>query len=87
MCLKYYINLFLLISRLGYLSSNVQMHKNPINTPIMNASELIDGVEQYNAYDAGGKKNIYISMITTMIFNRTITRYLNSLKRKWIIRY
>ena len=47
------------------------MHKNPINTPIMNASELIDGVEQYNAYDAGGKKNISISMTTTMIFNRT----------------
>ena len=36
------------------------MHKSPINTPIMNASELIDGIE-YNAYDANGKEHTSIN--------------------------
>ena len=32
------------------------MHDNPANTPILNASDLVDGIEIYNVHEAGGKK-------------------------------
>ena len=35
------------------------MHDNPVNTPLLNASELVDGIEIYSAYDTEGKQNIF----------------------------
>ena len=35
------------------------MHDNPVNTPLLNASELVDGIEIYSAYDTVGKQNIF----------------------------
>ena len=43
-------------SRRIHSFSSAPMHDNPANTPILNASDLVDGIEIYNVYEAGGKK-------------------------------
>jgi len=35
------------------------MHDNPVNTPLLNASDLVDGIEIYKVHEAGGKKILY----------------------------
>ena len=38
--------------------SSPHKQDNLVNTPILNASDLVDGIEIYNAYDASGKEKL-----------------------------